>query len=59
MFLFVLAVGTYIVIDKDSHENAIEVFNSSLIFLGTILGIIVYDKQITTKSEKTAEQNEL
>lgn len=56
MFIFVLVIGSYIVIDKDSHQNAIDVFNSSLLFLASLISVSIVDKKIAAKPQIPKEE---
>lgn len=56
-FIFVLVLGTFIVIsdwllDKEVNRYALDVFNSLLIFLGTLMGIAEAGKKIQNKNEQ-------
>lgn len=55
-FIFVLLLGTFIVLsdkilEREVNRYAIDVFNSLLIFLGTLLGMSVAEKKIPSKSQ--------
>jgi len=49
--LFIITIGSYIVIDKDSHDNSVKVFDSSLIFLSVLIGSSIADKKILSKTK--------
>lgn len=60
-FNFVLVLGTFIVIsDKllksPINQYSIEVFNSLLLFLATLMGIAEFGKKIVNKEIKTEEE---
>lgn len=60
-FMFVLALGTFIVIsdkilDKPVNIYAITVFQSLLIFLGTLMGITEASKKFTNKQVPLNEE---
>jgi len=50
--IFIISVGVYIVVDKESHERALQVFDSSLIFLATLIGVTTVDKKLASKNNK-------
>ena len=53
--IFIIIVGSYIVIDKEYHDKAVQVFDSSLIFLATLLGISIADKKLLSKNKPPEE----
>lgn len=60
-FIFVLFLGTFIVIsdkilDKPVNVYAISVFQSLLIFLGTLMGITEFSKKIVNKQAPLNEE---
>ena len=57
---FVLGLGTFIVIsdkilDREVNRYSIEVFNSLLLFLATLMGIAEFGKKIENKEQKIEE----
>ena len=58
---FVLTLGTFIVIsdkllDKEVNRYAIDVFNSLLVFLATLMGIAEFGKKLANKDLKSEEE---
>lgn len=52
-FLFILIIGGYIVIAEKCNSQAVEIFNSLLLFESVLLGIATADKKIKNKEEQT------
>lgn len=60
-FIFVLALGTFIVIsdkilEKSVNIYAITVFQSLLVFLGTLMGITEFSKKVANKQAPLNEE---
>lgn len=60
-FIFVILLGTFIVIsdkllDRQVNIYAITVFQSLLVFLGTLMGITEASKKFTNKQSPTNEE---
>lgn len=58
---FVLTLGTFIVVsdkllDREVNRYAIDVFNSLLVFLATLMGIAEFGKKLTNKDLKSEEE---
>lgn len=58
---FVLTLGTFIVVsdkllDREVNRYAIDVFNSLLIFLATLMGIAEFGKKLANKDLKSEEE---
>lgn len=54
-FLFILVTGGYIVIADTCTTQAVDVFNSMLLFESVLLGIATLDKKLTNKTEEKTE----
>lgn len=54
--IFLISIGTFIVIDDTRNEDAKEVFDSSLIFLGILLGLTAADKKFLNKVPDPKEE---
>lgn len=54
-FLFILATGGYIVISDSCTPQAVDIFNSMLLFESVLLGISVVDKKLENKIEEKTE----
>lgn len=60
-FIFVLALGTFIVIsdkilNKSVNVYALSVFQSLLVFLGTLMGITEFSKKVANKQTPVNEE---
>jgi cell division protein FtsW (lipid II flippase) len=60
-FLFILALGTFIVIsdkivEKEVNRYAIYVFNSLLVFLTLLMGLTEAGKKLLNKNESVNEE---
>lgn len=60
-FIFVLALGTFIVIsdkilDKPVNVYALPVFQSLLVFLGTLMGLTEFSKKVANKQAPVNEE---
>jgi di/tricarboxylate transporter len=60
-FLFILALGTFIVIsdkilEKEVNRYAIDVFNSLLVFLTLLMGLTEAGKKLLNKNESVNEK---
>jgi di/tricarboxylate transporter len=60
-FLFILALGTFIVIsdkilEKEVNRYAIDVFNSLLVFLTLLMGLTEAGKKLLNKNESVNEE---
>ena len=58
---FVLTLGTFIVVsdkllDREVNRYAIDVFNSLLVFLATLMGIAEFGKKLANKELKSEEE---
>ena len=58
---FVLTLGTFIIVsdkllDREVNRYAIDVFNSLLIFLATLMGIAEFGKKLANKDLKSEEE---
>lgn len=56
-FKFVLVLGVFIVVsdiflEKEINRYSLDVFNSLLLFLATLMGITEFGKKITNKENK-------
>jgi hypothetical protein len=60
-FLFILALGTFIVIsdkilEKEVNRYAIDVFNSLLVFLTLLMGLTEAGKKLLNKNESVNKE---
>lgn len=61
-FVFTLLLGAFIVLsdkvlEREINRYGIDVFNSLLLFLATMLGISVVDKKIISKTDTPKEED--
>lgn len=61
-FVFILLLGAFIVLsdkvlEREINRYGIDVFNSLLLFLATMLGISVVDKKIISKTDTPKEED--
>lgn len=61
-FKFVLVLGVFIVISdtflqREINRYSLDVFNSLLLFLATLMGITEFGKKIVNKEIKTEEEH--